>query len=99
MRGFAFGLVLFAMVATILLSVRPGGLRVQLRQVGRRFRLTLVLAGIYLLASIAAHLAFTNPLSDWAPSAVAVVLGVVFVVMGQDSISDRHRAATRSRMR
>jgi len=53
MRGFLVGLVLISVLGLSILSFRPGGLRRQLRFAARRFRLVLVLAGIYLAGSTA----------------------------------------------
>jgi len=67
------------------LSLRPGGLRNQLRNVARRFKIALLLAGIYLVASGVLRLAVTDPnLSAWATVGVAVVLGLVFVFLAQE---------------
>ncbi|MDQ6772325.1 MAG: hypothetical protein M3024_04955, partial [Candidatus Dormibacteraeota bacterium] len=58
MRGFLVGLLLIGFLTISLLSLRPGGLRNQLRNVGRRLKLALILAGIYLLASAGLRVAF-----------------------------------------
>jgi hypothetical protein len=85
MRGFALGLiVIFGMTLTIL-SLRPGGLRRQLRLAARRFRIALVLGGIWVFVSLAARLAFpTGPVSDYGPALLAILLGAAFIFLGQD---------------
>ncbi len=71
--------------AMTILSLRPGGLRRQLRFAARRFRIVLALGGIFLLGSSIIRLAFPNgAVADWGPPALALVLGGVFVVIAQD---------------
>jgi hypothetical protein len=85
LRGFLFGLLLAPLFVISLLSLRPGGLRNQLRNVARRFRLALVLGGIYLLASAALRLLFPGkPAADFGMVGIALILTVVFVYLGQD---------------
>ncbi len=84
-RAFFLGLFLFLAVAVSVLSLRPGGLRNQLRNVVRRLKLALALFGIYLVVSTVVRLAF--PSSTWADVAMALVgagLGLSFLVLGQD---------------
>jgi hypothetical protein len=84
-RGLLIGLVLLFVVALSALSLRPGGLRNQFRNMARRLRLALILVGIYLLVSSILRLAFPNSVTaEWAMGAIAVVLGITFVVLGQD---------------
>ncbi len=85
MRGFIIGLFLLPLVAIAILSVRPGGLRHQLRNVARRFRLALVLGGVYIVGSAGLRLAFSSgPALDYGLPALAVVLAAILVVLGQD---------------
>ncbi|GAC1673447.1 MAG: hypothetical protein PVS3B2_15620 [Candidatus Dormibacteraceae bacterium] len=85
MRGFLFGLVLLVGLTVSVLSLRPGGLRRQLRFIVRRFRIVLALGGIFLLGSSIVRLVFPNgAVADWGPPALALVLGGVFVVLAQD---------------
>ena len=90
MRGFLFGLVLLVGLTVSVLSLRPGGLRRQLRFIVRRFRIVLALGGIFLLGSAIIRLVFANgalpngAVADWGPPALALVLGGVFVVLAQD---------------
>lgn len=85
MKGFLIGLVLIPVVVVSVLSIRPGGLRNQLRQAARRFRLMLVLAGIYLAGSTVLRFAFPHgQLGEYGPAALALVLAGVFVVLAQD---------------
>lgn len=85
MRGFLFGLVLIFGLAASVLSIRPGGLRRQLRFAARRFRIGLLLGGVYLVGSAVVRLAFSRgPISDFGPPVLALVLVVVFMVFAQD---------------
>ena len=79
------GLLVIVGVALTVLSIRPGGLRRQLRLAARRLRIVLVLGGIWLLGSLIIRVAFPNgPVSDYGPAVIAIVLGVVFMFIGQD---------------
>ena len=85
MRGFIVGLFLLPLLIIGVLSIRPGGLRQQLRNVARRFRLALVLGGAYILASGLMRLGFeSGPVLDYGLPALAIGLAVVFVILGQD---------------
>ena len=67
------------------LSIRPGGLRRQLRLAARRFRIVLVLAAVYLVAATIIRIAFPEGwIADYGPLGIAVVLAVVFIVLAQD---------------
>ena len=92
MRGLALGLLVIVGVALTVLSIRPGGLRRQLRLAARRFRIVLVLGGIWTLGSLIIRVAFPNgPVSDYGPAVIAIVLGAVFMFIGQDpDISKTH---------
>ncbi len=90
MKGFFVGLVLLALVVISVLSIRPGGLRTQLRNVARRLRLALILTGIYLVASTILRLAFPdNTASQGAMIAIAAGLAITFLILGQDRQYDR----------
>ena len=90
MRGFSFGLVLVVALAFTIVSIRPGGIRRQLRMAARRFRIFLWLGGIYLAGSIFIRLAFPEgAVSDYGPPALALVLAGVFVFIGQDPSPSR----------
>ena len=68
-----------------ILSLRPGGLRRQLRFAARRLRITLILSGAFLIGSGIVRLAFPQgPVADFGPPALAVVLAAVFLVIGRD---------------
>lgn len=84
-RGFLIGLVLLPVVAIAVLSVRPGGLRRQLRLVRRRFKIAMLLAGVYLAASTVVRIAFpaSHP-AEYALLALAVLEAAVFVLTTQD---------------
>ena len=85
MRGFALGLLVIVGVALTVLSIRPGGLRRQLRLAARRLRIVLVLGGLWLLGSLIIRVAFPNgPVSDYGPAVIAILLGAVFMFIGQD---------------
>ena len=91
MRGFVVGILLLFFLTVTVLSFRPGGLRRQLRFAARRLRLALVLGGIYVLASTVARLMLGvgwvgGWVVDWGPPAVAVVLVVAFMIIGQDPV-------------
>ena len=89
MRGFLVGLVLLPALAIAILSIRPGGLRRQLRNAGRRLRIALVLAGVYLAVSTVARVAApTSDKVDYILVGLAVVLAAIFVILGQDPRPD-----------
>jgi len=84
-RAIIGGLVLMAALSVIVLSIRPGGLRRQLRLVARRLRLVLLLGGVYLVFSTAIRVLFPEGwVSDYVPPAVALVLAVAFLVLAQE---------------
>ena len=90
MRGFVIGLVMIVGLIATVLSIRPGGLRRQLRFAARRFRLGLLLGGVYLFGSAIVRLAFTaGPISDFGLPLLALVLVAVFMVLGQDPAAER----------
>ena len=90
MRGFLLGLILVTALAVSVLSIRPGGLRRQVRLVARRFRIVLWLGGAYLAGSLVIRLLFpTGAVSDYGPAALALLLVVVFVFIGQDPAPTR----------
>ena len=73
------------LVGATVLGLRPGGLRRQLRHAARRFRLAIVLGGVYVLCSAIARLAFSETfVTDWGLPALAVALLVLFLVFGQN---------------
>ena len=85
MRGLVFGLVVAVVMSLTVLSIRPGGLRSQLRLAARRFRIVLVLGGIWMAGSLVVRLAFpTGPVLDYGPSLLAIFLGVLFMFVGRD---------------
>lgn len=85
MRGFALGLVLLLTLSVSVLSLRPGGLRNQLRNIVRRLKLALTLGGIYLVASAALRFAFPEGnTAEFGTAVIAVVLALVLVFLGQD---------------
>ena len=85
MRSFLIGLVFLVGLSVTVLSLRPGGLRRQLRYAARRFRITLVLGGIFIMGSLIIRLAFPDgAVADYGPPALAIVLAAAFVVLGRD---------------
>jgi hypothetical protein len=85
MRGFLIGLLVFVFFSISVLSIRPGGLRQQLRFAARRLRIAIVLGGVYLIASGVVRIAFPDgPVTEWGPPLLAVALSVLFFVLAQD---------------
>lgn len=85
MRGFLFGLVLIVGLSVSILAARPGGLRRQLRLAARRFRIMLVLGGVYVIGSAVIRLALSSgPAVDYGPPALAVVLAIAFIFLARD---------------
>ena len=85
MRAFLFGLILLIGLTLTVLSIRPGGIRLQLRLAARRFRIVLVLAAIYIFADAVIRVAFPEGwIADYGPVAIAVVLAVAFLLFAQD---------------
>ncbi len=85
MRGLLLGFLLAVLLSVSVLTLRPGGLRRQLRLAARRFRIVLVLGGIFVVVSGAIRVAFPDGwLADFGPSLVAVVLVAIFWVVGRD---------------
>jgi hypothetical protein len=84
-RGFFFGLVVLVAAGVTVLSLRPGGIRRQLRFAARRFRIVLILGGIYVAGSTIIRFAAPEGLlNDYGPPALAIVLAAVFIVVGRD---------------
>jgi len=85
MRGFAFGLVVLIGLSVTVLSLRPGGIRKQLRFVARRFRIMLVLGGVFVAGSTIIRIATPQGvIADYGPPALAIVLAGIFMVVGRD---------------
>lgn len=85
MRGFVIGAALMLVVVVSVLSLRPGGLRNQLRNIARRLRLALILAGIYIVVSAVVRIALPGSgIGEIALVGIAALLAVVFLVLGQD---------------
>lgn len=80
-----FGVLLILLLTITILSMRPGGIRRQLRFAARRFRIALVLGGVFVVASTIIRIAFPEGVAaDYGPSAVGVVLVAIFLVVGRD---------------
>ena len=100
MRGFAFGLILIAGLSLTILSLRPGGLRRQLRFAARRFRIMLILGGVYLLGSGIIRVAFPEgAVADYGPPVLAAILAAVFLVAGRDPAKDGAAAGSSEQSR
>ncbi|HEY8816382.1 MAG TPA: hypothetical protein VIP57_14915 [Candidatus Dormibacteraeota bacterium] len=85
MRGFLLGFILVVALGVIVLSIRPGGLRRQLRFAARRLRLLLVLGTIYVIGAGVLRALFSDgPVTDFGPPVLACVLLVAFLILGQD---------------
>ncbi len=98
MRGFFFGLILVVGLSLTILSLRPGGIRRQLRFAARRFRIVLVIGGTYVIGSSILRLAFPDgPVSDYGIPALALVLTAVFFVIARDPVTADRGAAPPSR--
>lgn len=90
MRGILLGAILAFGLSLTVLYLRPGGIRRQLRLVARRFRIVLVLVGLYAFGSLIIRLVFpSGPVADWGPPVMATVMAVIFVVVGQDPRESR----------
>lgn len=96
MRGYFLGLFLLVFLVITVLSLRPGGLRNQLRNVGRRLKLALGLAGVYLATSTVLRIAFPNDgRAEWGSIALAAVLGAIFLLGSRDRPLDAPPSAGR----
>jgi hypothetical protein len=79
------GVILLTALSVSVLALRPGGFRRQLRLVARRFRIVLVLGGVYVFGSLVIRLLFTSgPVDEWGPVALAVILAVIFIFVAGD---------------
>ena len=77
--------MLIVLVGTTVLTLRPGGLRRQMRYAARRLRLAIVLGGVYVLCSAIARIAFSDTfVTDWGLLALALALVALFPVFGQN---------------
>lgn len=74
------------MISVSVLSLRPGGLRRQLRHAARRLRIVLVLGGVYVVGSTIARLVAPDgsAVAEFAPPLLAIALGVLFLFIAQD---------------
>jgi hypothetical protein len=89
-RGFLAGMFLLVFVIVSALSLRPGGFRNQLRNIARRFKLAMILGGVYLLCSTVLRLAFpSSGLAEIGMVAVAGVLCITFLVLSPDRPLER----------
>lgn len=80
-------MILFAGLSATILSLRPGGLRRQLRFAARRFRIAITLGGVYVFGSLVIRLLFpTGPVSDYGTATLAAVLAIAFLFVGRDPV-------------
>ncbi len=87
MRGFLLGLLVIVAMTVSVLAVRPGGFRRQMRMAARRFRLVLVLGGIFVFGSLVIRLAFKEgPVVDFGPAVLGIALAIAFMIFGRDSV-------------
>lgn len=85
MRGFFIGMVLIVVLITSVLSLRPGGLRNQLRNVARRFKLAIAFTGIYMVVSAAFRLALPHQaVGEIGTALVGLVLAIIFIVLSSE---------------
>lgn len=84
MKGLLAGLILLPVLAVAILSIRPGGLRRQLREARRRLKLALVLAGVYLVLSAALRLWLGETRSEAPMYGLAAVLALTFVALSYE---------------
>lgn len=93
MRGFLIGLILVVGLTATILSLRPGGLRRQLRFAARRFRIAITLGGVYVVGSLVIRIAFpTGAVADYGPAVLAIALAVVFLFAARDPVSEPRSA-------
>jgi hypothetical protein len=91
-RGFLIGVILLPALVVSILSLRPGGLRQQLRHAARRLRVALTLAGVYLVGSAVLYvLAAGTAVQEFGLPALAVGLSLVFLVLARDPPSPTAR--------
>jgi hypothetical protein len=84
-RGFLLGLILIVGLSLSILSLRPGGIRRQLRFAARRFRIMLILCGVFLIASALVRLVFPQGwVADFGPPVLAIILAAIFIAVGRD---------------
>jgi hypothetical protein len=80
-----FGFVLLIVLGVTVLSFRPGGIRKQLGFVVRRFRIMLVLGGVFVAGSTLIRVAAPQGfVADYGPPAIAIVLAAIFLIVGRD---------------
>jgi hypothetical protein len=85
MRGFLFGAILIFIVIVSALSLRPGGLRNQLRNMARRLKLALILGGVYAVVSAGIRLALPGSTAgEWGTVGAGLVLAIAFVFLSAE---------------
>ena len=68
------------------LSLRPGGLRRQLRFAARRLRIVLVLGGVYVIGSTIIRVVApaNSAFSEFSPPVLALGLAIAFLFIARD---------------
>ena len=85
MKGFLIGLIVMPALIGIFMARRPGGLLWQLRMIARRFRIMIIVVGVFLLGSSMLRLIFASgPISEYGQPILAFVLVVLFLFRAQD---------------
>ena len=85
MRGILFALLALPLLAIGVLSIRPGGLRQQLRNVRRRFKIAMILAGVYLATYTASRIAFgDSQVAGDVLLGLLTVEALIFIILAQD---------------
>jgi len=96
MRGLLLGLLVAFALTVSILSLRPGGLRRQMRLAARRLRIVLVLGGVFVVVSGVIRVAFPQGwIADFGPSILAVLLAAAFWVIGRDPSTSTEEPAAR----
>lgn len=100
MRGFVIAVVLACVLIGGVFSLRPGGLRVQLRLMKRRAKILFTLAGIFLVVSFVIRVAAPNvTISDIGMIALGLATATAFLIWAQDPPLETQRPPQQSRTR
>ena len=90
MKAYAIGLLLVPILVVAILSIRPGGIRQQWRNVTRRLRLALILGGIYVgVATVVRFGLLPRPVDSVVLPVLVLGIAIAFVVVGQDRVPER----------
>ncbi|MBO0703225.1 MAG: hypothetical protein J2P38_09855 [Candidatus Dormibacteraeota bacterium] len=98
MRGFLIAVVLACVLVGGVFSLRPGGLRVQLRLMKRRAKILFILAGIFIVVSFVIRVAAPNvTISDIGVIALGLAIAIAFLIWAQDPPLETQRPTQQSR--